>query len=132
APVQSGEPHAVVAVVVHVVAGHHYTTGRAILQLDTAAIVIVHVAIGDRDVALEAVPDHDAAGRTEGGGMTGYIKVVQGHIVHRTVGIESAASNVVLQGNTLHEQIMIASPAVDAGELVRAGTCEVADGHIGD
>ncbi|MBV6441027.1 MAG: hypothetical protein EPGJADBJ_02705 [Saprospiraceae bacterium] len=71
--IQPYQTDTIVPVVVYVVVADVYIRSRAVLQFDTAAVVVINIAVRDRDVLFQAVPDDNAAGGAKGCSVSRYV-----------------------------------------------------------
>ncbi len=130
---QAGEGHAAVGVAADRVARHRHAAGRAVLQLDAAAVVAGHGVVGDGDVGLEAVPDDDAAGAVARGRH-----IVDQDVIDRAIHVDAAAGvagdAVVIDGHILDSEVVILAVGPNAGAGVGGEVldAQVLNGDLGD
>src|SRR5690606_11875069 len=131
----SDRRHAGVADILDRVVLDQHAGGAAILQFDAAtAAAVEHVVVGDRDVGLQTVPDHDAAAVE-----LADIVAVEGDVVDlaEAIGVDGAETALaVLHGQIDHPQAVVATGGIDAaaGRIDRSEVLhrEVLDRYILD
>ena len=84
--------HTIISIVVYIVIIHRYTTGTAILQLDTATVIAIYMIVTDVDILFQTIPDNNTPGAN---GMAFGSNMGNAYSGNRAIGIEATAAYVI-------------------------------------